>query len=155
MPKRKRIKNIAFSIAHSFMSRNTDIDGYWAPGIFYEQAHQHSKEKFVLDILSRDSTPKYQYSYVIADKFHEMILKQLKNNKLNENHITKATITLCFNVEPNKKHMEIYRTCGEALACFFELIDDLGKTHLAEGHGWCSRQSKHIGRRSTRRLITI
>ena len=152
MAKRKRIKHIVYSLADSIMSRNTDIDGYWAPGIFYEQAHYHSRKKFILDIITKKSCPEYQYSYVIANKFHSMILNQLKNNKLHEKHVSQAKVTFYFDIKPDEGHFNTYRTCGEAMNCIIELTDDLGNKYTLERKGWCGRYKKHKNRRSARRL---
>ena len=153
MSKRKSIKNIAFSIAQSFISRNTDIDGYWAPALLYDLVVDNTDNKqFSLDLISGFSCPQYKYSGYLADKFYQMISKQLISNDLTKENITEAKLNLYFNVEAEKQHMNVYRHAGEPYICSVELMDELEKTYKVKTYSWCSRYSSYGGSRSTRRL---
>lgn len=80
MPRRKEIRGISSGIASSFVSRNNDIDGYWAMGIFYQMASTEGENNFVLNLVTRESSPKFRFSKRVALPYHEYLLNQLVKN---------------------------------------------------------------------------
>ena len=40
----KKLKNMAYGIAESFISRNNDIDGYWALGVIKGELNENDND---------------------------------------------------------------------------------------------------------------
>jgi hypothetical protein len=151
MPRRKELKGISSGIASSFISRNNDVDGYWAMGIFYKIAFESGDNKFTLNLLSGESAPKFKYSKRIAKPYHEYLLNQLEKKGLEEYQVTAAIVELVFNVPQTTKHKMFSMTWGEPFMCRVTISDDLGKKHIYEENGWCGQHDPFRERRSTRR----
>ena len=151
MPRRKELKGISSGIASSFISRNNDVDGYWAMGILYKIAFESGDNKFTLNLLSGESSPKFKYSKRIAKPYHEYLLNQLEKKGLEEYQIAAAIVELDFNISHTKKHKMFHWTWGEPFMCRVTVSDDLGKKHIHEEYGWCGKHDPDRERRSTRR----
>jgi hypothetical protein len=151
MPRRKEIRGISSGIASSFVSRNNDIDGYWAMGIFYQMASEKGDNKFVLDLVSGKSLPEFRFSKRVALPYHKYLLNQLEKKDLEEFHVTDAIVELEFNIAPTKRHTMFKWTWGEPFKCRVTITDDLGKKHAFEEYGWCGQHDPAKERRSTRR----
>ena len=52
MPRRRELKGVAYGMAGKFVSRNTDLDGYWAIGVMYRSANDNGTDRFVLNLLT-------------------------------------------------------------------------------------------------------
>jgi hypothetical protein len=151
MPRRKEIRGISSGIASSFVSRNNDIDGYWAIGIFYQVASEKGDSKFVLNLVTGISLPKFKFSKRVAMPYHQYLLTQLEKKGLEEYQVTDAIVELEFNVATTKRHIMYKWTWGEPFKCCVTITDDLGKKHVYEEYGWCGNHDPTKERRSTRR----
>ena len=151
MPRRKEIRGISSGIASSFVSRNNDVDGYWAMGIFYQVASSKGGNHFVLNLVTGDSSPEFKFSKKVAKPYHEYLLAQLEKKSLEEYHVTDAIVELEFNIAPTKRHTMSRWTWGEPYRCRVTITDDLGKKHAFEEYGWCGQHDPSKERRSVRR----
>ena len=112
MPRRKEIRGISSGIASSFVSRNNDIDGYWAMGIFYQTASAKGDNKFILNLVTGESSPKFKLSKRVALPYHKYLLNQLEKKGLDECQVTDAIVELEFNVALTKRHTMFKWTWG-------------------------------------------
>ena len=152
MKRRNQIINIAYGILGSFLSRNNDVDGYWALGLFYKAAHDKYSNTFKLDLLSKESNPHYKFSYYVATRYEDYLLSQIKKKKLESVQIAKAHIIIEFNVEATKSHMNKKFTWGQPFNCKIEIINEKGNSYKSEGIGWCAEHDPEHERRSIRRI---
>ena len=151
MPKRKELKGVASGIAGSFVSRNNDIDGYWAMGILYQSASEAGYNKFFLDLLTGESTPKFKYSKRVAKPYHEFLINQIGKKGLEEYQVAAATVKIEYKTDHTKRHTLYNWTWGEPFLCQVTITDDLGKNHVCIEYGWCGKHNPSRERRSTRR----
>jgi len=84
MPHRNELKGISAGIASSFISRNNDVDGYWAIGILYKIASESGDNKFTLNLLSGESSPNFKYSNRVSQPYHNYLINQLEKKNLEE-----------------------------------------------------------------------
>ena len=152
MKRRNQIKNIAYGILGSFLSRNNDIDGYWALGVFYKIAFEQGSQSFELNILSKESHPCYKYSHHVASFYQNYLYSQIKKQKLSSLTIIDARVVLEFNVEQNKNHINKKWTWGEPFTCEVKLTDENNAVNISNGSGWCGMHDTTIERRSIRRI---
>ena len=148
MKRRNIIKNISYGIMDSFMSRNNDINGYWALGIFYKVAAENNQKHFVLDLISKVSDPYYKYSANVASRYKEFIDKQLAKPSLDSIKIIHAQVQIEFNVPAEKKHIERMITWGKPFNLKVTLEDENHKLYIAQTVGWCDKHNPNKERRS-------
>ena len=139
MAKRNRIKGIAYGIAHSFTSRNNDINGFWALGVYYKIVSRY-QNRLTIDLLTGRSEPKQNHS---TWKFQKFLFNQLAKNGLNNSNVTKALIIIDFDVQSEEKQQS-KPYWGEPFICRVELIDDLGKIHKIITGGMCWQCSSYL-----------
>lgn len=153
MPTRKELKGIAAGIAGHLVSRNADIDGYWAMGVLYKKASKNNTNCFILNLLTGLSSPSSGFSIRLAMPFKKFLLQQIQKRWHDEHLITDAEIKIEFNVPVTKKHIEVLeRTWGEPFTCCVSLTDDLNKRHTYTVYGWCAEHNPMKECRSTRPL---
>ncbi len=151
MPTRKELRGIASGIAGSFVSRNNDIDGYWAMGILYKVAYKKGNNKFYLNLITGDSSPVYKYSRKIAQHYYRYILNQLENKGLEKHQVNNAKVEIDFNVTAQKRHTNYHWTWGDPFICTVIITDDFGKDRFSIEYGWCEKHNQFKEQRSTRR----
>lgn len=149
---RRRLKTIASNIAGNFISRNNDVDGYWALGLLYETASKSPDNKITIDILSGHSVPDYQYSDYISCKYRDIFFKQAKNNHIDLKHTCEFKIELTFNVNPTAKQVMFRATWGEPFICKVIFVDDLNNERSYAIRSWCGIHNPNREHRSIRRL---
>ena len=151
MPRRKQLKSIAYGIASSFGSRNNDVDGYWALGLFYKVAIESGSSNFSLNLISCESIPDFKYSKRIASYYFSSLLKQMEAIGFVEVQVVDAIIDIEFNTNPTKKQIMHKSTWGEPFVCKVTLVDDNSKEWHAEYREWCGQHNPEREGRSTRR----
>ena len=75
---RKDLKGIAGGIASSFISRNNDINGYWALGILYKRATEKKLINLKFDILNLKMIDSNINADFTLEFYHKFLLRQLK-----------------------------------------------------------------------------
>jgi hypothetical protein len=153
MPRRKQIKNLACGIACRFVSRNNDIDGYWALGILYSAAEDAGTHLLRLDLISKTASPSFKYSNRLLSQFHQYMQGQLTKSDL-DGYIVGATIEVAFNVEPQPNYTRFGTTWGDPFRCCVTLLDDRGQSHHGSVVGWCGQHNSTREHRSDRRYVS-
>ncbi len=99
---RNELRGIAAGIAGKFISRNTDIDGYWAMGVLYEAADKDFAKHIRLDLLSGESLPTFRWTNQLIAYFQTYLFQQVQKRGFEEYQITGAVIDLEFAVIPTR-----------------------------------------------------
>lgn len=149
MPSRRQLNNLACGIAGKFVSRNNDIDGYWALGLLYTVADTAGTKKVHLDLISKKSIPSFKYPDRLVSHYSEYMQHQLAKFKL-EGYVVAATIDIEFNVEPQPHDLLRKSTWGDPFNCCVTLTDDLDCQHKCAVRRWCAQHNPERERRSTR-----
>lgn len=151
MPKRKLLKGLACGIASRFVSRNNDIDGYWALGVLYAAATAADSKSVHLDLLNRTSAPSFRHSTKVLAEFNDYLDGSLSKLGL-AGYVFSGTIDLEFDSDrlpPSARGRK--STWGEPFACYVTLIDDLGRSRTGVKFGYCGQHDPVRERRSIRR----
>jgi len=149
MAKRKELKGISAGIAQSFISRNNDIDGYWAMGVIYKEAFINGN-KFVLDLFTGKSIPRVKYIKRVADRYQNYLTSQLEKKGLEIFQVIGATLEIEFNISNMPKQIYYNHNFGEPFLVRVLITDDLKKNHIFEQYGWCRKHNPLTEQRSTR-----
>src|SRR5215204_6116525 len=95
MPKRKLLKGIVTDIADSFVHRNNDVDGYWAPGKLYSECLKVGDLKVVIDLL-QDSNDLSLAVKQIRGRYRDFLFSILSKIRLTPDNVHSAQIYLEF-----------------------------------------------------------
>ena len=149
MASRKQLKNLACGIAGRFVSRNNDLDGYWALGLLYADATASGTREVHLDLFEAVVALSFTNESRLVAVFRHYCEDQLRNIDL-ERHVRAATIHVSFNVEPEICESLVRTTWGDAFLCEVDITDDLGRRYKATECGYCGIHDPTKERRSTR-----
>lgn len=141
MARRRELKSIASGIAAHCVSRNNDIDGYWALGIIYEIATE-----LETDFVSIDITSNIPVCSRIA-AFRRTFRDQFGSISHDLSHFITG-----FIVDFRFELYAISRSRGpQARAtCTVHIIDDLGRRRSASAGTFCYIHDPQFENKSTR-----
>jgi len=100
MPAKKRLTNIANGLCGSFVSRNNDLDGYWAIGKLRSLAEQHGQSMVVLDLLTSSAQPSSAQCSDVFERYCRLLATLAERSRIPFTDITAARIVLDFAPSP-------------------------------------------------------
>jgi len=143
------MKGIGANVAKKFLSRNNDVDGYWALGVLYRLCATHDVKTFTIDFITGASTPEANFSEDVAAPFREILYRQMRNNGFADWQLTAAFARVEFDQEPTSTELLYKRVWGDPFDCHIVLVDDLGAQRSCSVHGCCRMHDPDKEHRST------
>ena|ERR1700682_617943 len=148
MPSRRLLNNVASGLLGTFVSRNNDVDGYWALGRLRSLADKRHSASVTIDVLRGIATPTNRDTEQITRTYRTWLANSLNRHRFAANSVTAAEIDLTFGswagVFPPGQ-----TTWGDPFTCRVTIIDDLGRVHSRVVSGWCAPHSPSRESRST------
>lgn len=148
MASRKKWTDLAAAILGSFVSRNNDVNGYWALGLLRAQADIAASPGIRLDLLRGSVFPPSEVGLQVAQKYEQFLLRQVAVRRIARERIADATIGLTFGCD--ERGMTIYTSYGEPFRCVVSIEDDRGQKHNSSIVARCSAHDPRRESRSTR-----
>lgn len=148
MPRRKQLKNIAYGLLSSFISRNNDVNGYWGIGKLFALMENSANYCIQIDLISKSMIPADDEFERLIDEFSNKLQRHLKSVDFSHEHLAEARIILTG--YSNEHNMLSEPTALHRVNCLFKLTDDVGTTHSAEKNIWCRRHNPNLESKSTR-----
>jgi hypothetical protein len=144
--RRNKLRGVALSIAHSFSSRNNDLNGYWAMGILCAHAIATKHEEVNIDLLGMEISPANDELRPIAEHYSKLLAANLAGQRVASDAVVRADVSARFDIEPDAK-----RALGELpFVCTVTLGDQQKNQATAEASGSCW---PHSPLRESRRLF--
>ena len=150
MPRRSELNGVASDIVRSFVSRNNDVRGYWALGMLYVYAKEHSDNLLPIPLVPLEFAASMEPVAFVARNYGNKLSAMMENRKLPKSWLTSAYITVQFESTTAKPQFFSTRANGRPFHCQIEIEDDLGRKHAASVAGWCSPHDSNIETQSTR-----
>lgn len=159
MRRRVELKSIGSGVLHSFVSRNNDLDGYWAIGKLYLYAKRAGDKTVSLDLISGEVLPSQEkldrlYSApdfdVITTRYSAMFLRSLSKHGVPLDWLTEASIRIEFERENVTPKLPLIGMDSKPYICELSITDDLRHVHKISTTGWCWPHNPAIELRSTR-----
>ncbi len=148
MGRRKELKNIAYGLIYSFISRNNDVFGYWGIGKLYSHMLYSHRMEIKIDLINSTIWPQSkEFRYLIAE-YSQRLFLQVEKRKIDSNCIVDAFILLTG--FPNKPKLELGKIAPNRMNCKLIIKDDLGKIHVAEKNVWCRKHNPRSEIKSAR-----
>jgi hypothetical protein len=127
---RRTLNGIAADTAASFISRNNDLDGYWAMGKLHAHAREHSTTKILLDVSGHLSETLLEFAS-IAKRYRSIIETQAAAKALK---VSSCQIEVEFDLPETKQCMPD----ETGFVCTVTIIDERGRAWTRKVSG-CSR----------------
>jgi len=142
------LKHTAAGLLDSFVSRNNDFIGYWAPGVLYTETLATGM-RVELDLLRVAAQPGTPASLAAAQYWSAYLRDALHRHGSGVDDLQTATVSLAFGLPPLP--LPSYYMCGgEPFSCSVRLASRGGDAVEREALRSCLPHLSHDGRRSTR-----
>lgn len=95
---KERLRHVAAGIADSFICRNNDLAGYWAPGLMYREA-EAQPHTILLDLMSELAEPAAPHCLQVARKYAAYMRVAAAKKMFPHEIITQGLILVHFDVQ--------------------------------------------------------
>jgi hypothetical protein len=151
MSRRAEHQNLANALLGTFVSRNNDVDGYWAIGRLRSDAEGGNSPVMELDILNGTSRPETSDGGAVAEFYREWIGPRIA--KLREpTAVAGVLVRLNFAPEPPFRFAREVSTYGAPYTCEVLVTSSGDATRVDRHTGRCARHDPTHEHRSTRAL---
>jgi hypothetical protein len=146
MRRRTELGSIGSGVLQSFVSRNSEIDRYWAIGKLYSYARASRTLTVRINLLSGEIAPKSALlgrlfhpldSSPLTTKYEAMLHSLIARRDVPAEWLSAAILTIEFESVIAKPRYPKIGIEAQPFLCTLELIDDLDHAHVLETSGWC------------------
>lgn len=149
MSRRTEHQNLANALLGTFVSRNNDVDGYWAIGRLRSDAERLNSSVIELDVLNGTSAPDTSDGRLVAAFYREWIKPRIA--KLREPAAVAGVIVrLHFAPEPPLRLSREVSRYGAPYTCEVLVMSSAGATRVDRHTGRCAPHDPSHEHRSTR-----
>lgn len=150
MARRSELSGIANSLASSFVSRNNDVNGYWALGKLYLHAKHVSPPSASIQLTPVQNARVEEPTASIARKFERVLENLLEKQRLHRGWLATARIQIDFESSSAKPRFIYRQGPGRAFLCTVTITDDRGRKYESSTAGWCWPHDPTLESQSTR-----
>ncbi|MQA42279.1 hypothetical protein [Rugamonas aquatica] len=129
----KKLKHAAAGLAGSFVGRNNDVGGYWAPGLLYRDAAADLTVQLRLEDCT--ATPSTPATMLVARTYADFLRRALRRLGVGWEELALATVDLRFNAP----HTGPRLACGEPFTCTVSLASKTDSVVTATAASYCQR----------------
>ena len=135
MPTRSRLKHAAAGLLGRLISRNNDIDGYWAPGWLYRNvsAPPHRVE---LDLLTGQAQPPSHYASVMLEHCVAFLRPALSRHGVDWAALSCSSVSFQFAAEASDRH-DNYPGVGDPMICSVSLATARARSGTLQARSRC------------------
>ena len=142
MKSHSRLKHSAAGLLGSLISRNNDVNGYWAPGLLYHDVvpEPHLME---LDLLTGSSLPPSRTAVWVATSYSIFLRDALAKQGIGWDELTLATVRFQFNAEVPTRYFNA-GCAGDPFTCVVTLQTAQGHVATMSGMSRCQPRRQGI-----------
>jgi hypothetical protein len=137
VPRASLLRHVAAGLLQSFVSRNNDLGGYWAPGVLYIDADA-TCQTVRLNLLDGTAAPLTTNTAQAARNYSEFLRRALLKKQVSLSELAEAQVDIAFNVAPELCDPP-YTSVGEPFICTVTLRAKGGTSASIAGAGRCQR----------------
>jgi hypothetical protein len=142
------LRHTAAGLLDSFMSRNNDYIGYWAPGVLYTETRACDKQ-VELDLLAAGAHPGTPAATGAARFWAGFLRDALGRHGSAVQDLASATLSMRFDLPSMPRPLYLMHA-GDAFSCSLRLVSRSGDVVVREAMGYCFPHDVFDGRRSSR-----
>lgn len=150
MARRSNLQGITNDLVQSFVSRNNDIDGYWALGHLLARALSDQIKRVDISLLRLDATQSDGLDRAIGSKYSDALAKMMASSRIPSTWVVQAKLTVEFELEAQVRREAGVKRLVFPFRVSIRLDSDLGKTTEASSSGFCCPHAPSEFLRSTR-----
>lgn len=141
----KKLRHVAAGLLASFICRNNDFAGYWAPGLLYRECGPDLRVR--LNLLEPGAASSRGIATAVAGNYAEFLRRALLKHGLRLEQLAHADVELRFDADIALNDAG-RGWIGEPFVCAVTLAARDGRTASAQGIGRCARyqQGRFAGR---------
>ena len=96
MAANKELHGILNDVLSSFVSRNNNLDGYWAIGKLHALSVSQEGFDISLDLVKTRAASSHQDIETVRETYHTLLVRLVKNREFSERVFVLVVITLMF-----------------------------------------------------------
>jgi hypothetical protein len=147
---KKALKNIAYGLLGTFVSRYNDIGGYWGLGVLRLFAEKNQLSEITLDLMGDSANlPGGSPIRVSEEKYREWLQNARSKQKVADHKLAKAEINIRFTTFEEFPDV-ILDTRGRPYVCTVTIVLERGPIYSASKLGVCECHDPRRDLRSTR-----
>ena len=151
MARRRKLYDVAAALLDAFLSRNNDLNGYWAVGQLRSFADAQGIDEVRLDLLRGDTPAHPDVASCVTANFRAVLERHWSIRDLPRDWLRSAEVVLVFGAFESSRE-PLYLTLGDPLICAVSLVDERGRTYRCRRSARCL---PHNPRREQRRNIGL
>lgn len=144
MRRRTELKCIGSGVLGSFVSRNNDLDGYWALGLMFLYASRCGTLSFRLNLLTGEVQPRPAENFVgstpdfsiLSNRYRVMLLDLLDRRKAPASWLADAEVAIDYESVAARPAYSPLSAVAKPFLCTLTLTDDLARRHVLSSAGW-------------------
>lgn len=142
MASRSVLRSVAHDLAHSFVSRNNDVDGYWALGLILAEALDRSEPKPRIDLITGASSAAFGGLPLawVPGWYVSMCSSLIERQGLARSRVQGAVLSVGFELEPDRLRRSASPQIpprSQRFTCTAQIVDDRGRCWAASCAGAC------------------
>ena len=146
MPRRTALQGVANNLASSFVSRNNDIDGYWALGMLYLYCQQNAQTSVSFALTPPGLLIDVEPLSTMARTYAAALEGLMHKHGAPEQWLSTASIETESDVEDRPFPLR----AAPPFLCHVRLTSDLGRIYQGRAVGYCRPHNPHRESKSTR-----
>jgi hypothetical protein len=141
MPRRIELKSVAAGVLSTYLSRNNDLNGYWALGVLYRQAIATPTRSIEIFLVGQQA-PNTEYINFQQAKYRSLLLSRL--DALGIPSVWVQTATLSVQFECSEGPPSVLAISERPFRATLTVITDQGRRFsvLAFGSCWPHDESR-------------
>ncbi|MCT4637538.1 MAG: hypothetical protein N4A72_07505 [Bacteroidales bacterium] len=142
MGRKRKIKCLTYGMLNSFVSRNNDLDGYWAIGKIYLFMLNSESMVLNIDMLNQSLIPYDKDLELLAIKYGETLKYHLIKRGFQLNQFKHATLTLTG--YPNCINVIYGQTAPNKIRCELTITDTENRQYYKDIDVWCREYNPEL-----------
>lgn len=139
MASRKVFKSISHNLLGSFVSRNHDLNGYWALGQLYTLSHEAQTLCVMINLLTAETEPSDHAVLLNTARTYTIRFQQALNAQgLLRQWVLEANLQIRFNTKLDPLSPLALPWRGEPFEARLSIYDDQQKLYRARHFGRCA-----------------
>jgi len=139
MTSHKQLKSISHNFGHSFISLMNYVNDDYFLGHLLKQARKTTLNKLTIDVLQNSAKPTELLTHEIKtsiEHWNNRFPLFVENSGSTMDFIRSAILTVDFDLNQTRPHLNDNQIVESPFICVFEIIDDRGKVYKNKHEGW-------------------
>jgi hypothetical protein len=147
MSTRRNFRGIVYGVLHAFISRNNDVNGFWAMGKLCNLMAANQWKPVRINLRSGEMNPASGEFNIMIRRYADLLFEHMEIAKLPDTYLKSAHIEL------SQSSLQPFFGRGDLsckIHCLLRLTDDRDRTYICEGVVSCRKHNPEMESRSTR-----